>query len=110
MTLVRPLGADAMRDAQKAKGKTGLSQHLFSQSPFARAAVSDDDDEVVAVIKELLNTRIRPSVQEDGGDITYMVWRATGATDGASWARAAFVDNHPPAFFLIRALRTALSS
>lgn len=35
-------------------------------------AVSDDDDEVVAVIKELLNTRIRPSVQEDGGDITYM--------------------------------------
>jgi hypothetical protein len=25
------------------------------------------------VIKELLNTRIRPSVQEDGGDITFMV-------------------------------------
>lgn len=30
-----------------------------------------DDDEVVAMIKELLETRIRPSVQEDGGDIFY---------------------------------------
>jgi len=30
-----------------------------------------DDDEVVAMIKELLETRIRPAVQEDGGDIRY---------------------------------------
>jgi hypothetical protein len=28
-----------------------------------------EDDEVVAMIKELLETRIRPAVQEDGGDI-----------------------------------------
>ena len=34
-------------------------------------AVTDDDDEVVALIKELLETRIRPSVQEDGGDILF---------------------------------------
>lgn len=33
----------------------------------------DDDDETVAMIKELLDTRIRPTVQEDGGDIIYMV-------------------------------------
>ena len=32
-----------------------------------------DDDETVAMIKELLDTRIRPTVQEDGGDIQYMV-------------------------------------
>lgn len=27
--------------------------------------------QVVAMIKELLETRIRPAVQEDGGDIVY---------------------------------------
>lgn len=30
-----------------------------------------DDPEVVQMIKELLDTRIRPSIQEDGGDIEY---------------------------------------
>ena len=33
--------------------------------------ILDDDDEVVALIKELLETRIRPAVQGDGGDIVY---------------------------------------
>jgi len=33
--------------------------------------IYDDDDEIVATIKELLDTRIRPVVQEDGGDIKY---------------------------------------
>ena len=33
--------------------------------------VFQDDDEVVAMIKELLETRIRPAVREDGGDIEY---------------------------------------
>lgn len=35
--------------------------------------VLEDDDETVAMIKELLDTRIRPTVQEDGGDIVFMV-------------------------------------
>ena len=34
-------------------------------------AASDDDSEVVSMIKELLDTRIRPSIQEDGGDIEF---------------------------------------
>jgi len=34
-------------------------------------AVNDEDDEVVAMIKELLETRIRPAIQEDGGDIEF---------------------------------------
>jgi len=34
-------------------------------------AIHEDDSEVVAMIKELLETRIRPAVQEDGGDIVY---------------------------------------
>ncbi|KAK7348746.1 hypothetical protein VNO80_23398 [Phaseolus coccineus] len=31
-----------------------------------------DDSETVAMIKELLETRIRPAVQDDGGDIVYI--------------------------------------
>lgn len=34
-------------------------------------AIHEDDDEVVAMIKELLETRIRPAVAEDGGDIVF---------------------------------------
>ncbi|KAG2445832.1 hypothetical protein HXX76_000436 [Chlamydomonas incerta] len=34
-------------------------------------AIHPDDSEVVAMIKELLETRIRPAVQEDGGDIVF---------------------------------------
>jgi Fe-S cluster biogenesis protein NfuA len=33
--------------------------------------ITDDDSEVVAMIKELIETRVRPSVQEDGGDIVF---------------------------------------
>jgi NFU1 iron-sulfur cluster scaffold homolog, mitochondrial len=32
---------------------------------------TEEDSEVVAMIKELLETRIRPAIQEDGGDIDY---------------------------------------
>ena len=34
-------------------------------------APQEEDDEVVLMIKELLETRIRPAVQEDGGDILF---------------------------------------
>ena len=34
-------------------------------------AEGSDDDETVAMIKEIINTRIRPMVQEDGGDIVF---------------------------------------
>ncbi|CAK0780421.1 NifU-like protein 4, mitochondrial [Coccomyxa viridis] len=46
---------------------------LFTD-PAAQAsdtAISEDDSEVVAMIKELLETRIRPAVMEDGGDIVF---------------------------------------
>lgn len=33
--------------------------------------ITEDDSEVVAMIKELIETRVRPSVQEDGGDIVF---------------------------------------
>lgn len=34
--------------------------------------IFEEDSEVVAMIKELLESRIRPAVQEDGGDIHYV--------------------------------------
>ncbi|CAA6667578.1 unnamed protein product [Spirodela intermedia] len=45
-------------------------QPLFLDSSAAASmdtAIHEDDSEVVAMIKELLETRIRPSVQDDGG-------------------------------------------
>lgn len=48
---------------------------LFLDSSTAAAmdtAIHEDDSEIVAMIKELLETRIRPAVQDDGGDIEYI--------------------------------------
>ncbi|XP_076006755.1 NFU1 iron-sulfur cluster scaffold homolog, mitochondrial [Genypterus blacodes] len=50
---------------------TGLPVVSEDSQPSADTAPSEDDDEVVAMIKELLDTRIRPTVQEDGGDVVY---------------------------------------
>ncbi|KAG4908680.1 hypothetical protein AAZX31_20G227500 [Glycine max] len=50
------------------------AQPLFLDSQAAAAmdtAIHQDDSETVAMIKELLETRIRPAVQDDGGDIEY---------------------------------------
>lgn len=33
--------------------------------------IHSDDDDTVAMIKELLESRIKPMVQEDGGDVIY---------------------------------------
>ena len=35
----------------------------------------ENDSEVVGMIKELLETRIRPAIQEDGGDIEFRGFR-----------------------------------
>jgi Fe-S cluster biogenesis protein NfuA len=37
----------------------------------APAASDEEDDEIVAQIKELLETRVRPAVAQDGGDIIF---------------------------------------
>lgn len=49
------------------QGKAGEGQ----ESAEDTLAYNEDDDEVVAMIKELLETRIRPAIQEDGGDIDF---------------------------------------
>jgi Fe-S cluster biogenesis protein NfuA len=53
-----------------------LMEHFTSGAPIveadaADAAPSAADDEIVTQIKELLDTRVRPAVAQDGGDIVY---------------------------------------
>lgn len=46
---------------------------LFTEElPPEDTAILPDDSEAVQLIKEIIETRIRPFVQEDGGDITYL--------------------------------------
>ncbi len=46
-------------------------QPLFAAGTQNDAATSGEEDEVVAQIKELLETRVRPAVAQDGGDIVF---------------------------------------
>ena len=45
---------------------------LVDQPIITDTTILEDDDEIVAMIKELIEQRIRPAVQEDGGDIRYV--------------------------------------
>jgi Fe-S cluster biogenesis protein NfuA len=51
-----------------ASGKPAVT----STPEITDTTILEDDDEIVAMIKELLESRIRPAVQEDGGDIRYV--------------------------------------
>jgi Fe-S cluster biogenesis protein NfuA len=44
---------------------------LLENSGSNAGTSEEDDDEVVAQIKELLETRVRPAVAQDGGDIIF---------------------------------------
>ncbi|KAM6997373.1 NFU1 iron-sulfur cluster scaffold homolog, mitochondrial [Tautogolabrus adspersus] len=54
-----------------------IAKFFESGDPITTGAVhhesshSEDDDDIVSMIKELLDTRIRPTVQEDGGDVIF---------------------------------------
>ena len=46
-----------------------------AEEPQAEESYSDEDAEVVDQIKELLDTRVRPAVAADGGDIVFRGYR-----------------------------------
>ena len=52
-----------------------IMEHFTSGQPVvtgaAEAAAEGEDNEVVSAIKELLETRVRPAVAQDGGDIIF---------------------------------------
>jgi hypothetical protein len=47
-------------------------EDVESTERVSSTTILPDDSEVVAMIKELIETRIRPAVQDDGGDIDYI--------------------------------------
>ena len=59
----------------------GIMEHYTSGEPVlsgeqaAPEGAAAEDDEIVAQIKELLETRVRPAVAQDGGDIVYKGYR-----------------------------------
>jgi Fe-S cluster biogenesis protein NfuA len=57
-------------------------QLILDTANISDTTILEGDDEVVAAIKELIETRVRPSVQDDGGDIFYEGFDArTGKLD-----------------------------
>jgi Fe-S cluster biogenesis protein NfuA len=64
-------------DTLKTEVLTAIMEHFVAGKPVmleanAKAEVSNDgDSEVVKQIKELIETRVRPSVAQDGGDIIF---------------------------------------
>jgi Fe-S cluster biogenesis protein NfuA len=55
-----------------------IMEHLTSGQPVILASAAEgetgseeEDDEIVVQIKELLETRVRPAVAQDGGDIIF---------------------------------------
>jgi Fe-S cluster biogenesis protein NfuA len=56
-----------------------IMEHFTSGQPViegaADSAEAGEDDALVAQIKELIETRVRPAVAQDGGDITFRGFR-----------------------------------
>ena len=60
-----------------------IMEHFLSGMPVLRSEAegpgdeffAEEDTETVAVIKELIETRVRPAVAQDGGDITFQGFR-----------------------------------
>ncbi|KAF9898457.1 hypothetical protein BX616_004004 [Lobosporangium transversale] len=54
-----------------ASGQPIISESAEGAETHSDTMILEDDSETVQMIKELLDTRIRPSIQDDGGDIEY---------------------------------------
>ncbi|KAF9437244.1 hypothetical protein BGZ76_001533 [Entomortierella beljakovae] len=56
-----------------ASGQPIIMENADGEGPeiYSDTMINEDDSETVQMIKELLDTRIRPSIQDDGGDIEY---------------------------------------
>jgi Fe-S cluster biogenesis protein NfuA len=64
---LKPAVLGAIMDAYT----TGLAAMQPDAASTPGSTASDDDDEIVSQIKELIDTRVRPAVAQDGGDIIF---------------------------------------
>lgn len=71
-TALKPIVLHRIMDAYAELDASGTPIVEAAPASAPDTAPSAEDSEVVALIKELLETRIRPAVQEDGGDILYV--------------------------------------
>lgn len=47
---------------------------LFDEPELDANAINEDDSEIVKEIKQLIEDRIRPTIQEDGGDLAFVAY------------------------------------
>ena len=98
-----------------------IMEHFMSGAPLLKAAESggnDDeneffeaaDEEIVTTIKELIETRVRPAVANDGGDITFRGFKEgivylhmKGACSGCPSSTATLAPRHPEPAEALRA-------
>jgi Fe-S cluster biogenesis protein NfuA len=74
---------DASWQALKPQVLAGIMEHFVAGRPVIDGAAEDElveeiapeDEEIVAQIRELLDTRVRPAVASDGGDIVFRGYR-----------------------------------
>ena len=61
---------------------TAMMEHFIAERPLmvdgaapagdlAEAEIAEENAETVAIIKQILDTRVRPAVAQDGGDIVF---------------------------------------
>lgn len=71
ITAGKPMVTVSANNPTSSDAANGEDVEAASDIGVDSLAITDEDDEVVGMIKELLETRIRPTIQEDGGDIDY---------------------------------------
>jgi Fe-S cluster biogenesis protein NfuA len=93
---------DVAWQALKPQVLAAIMEHFVAGRPVIEGAeavqdedVAPEDEEIVAQIKELLDTRVRPAVASDGGDIVFRGYREgivrlhmQGACSGCPSSRA----------------------
>ncbi|CAH6719342.1 nifU-like protein, mitochondrial [[Candida] jaroonii] len=66
---LRPEVTELMDKFLTTKEKPVITKELLDET--LRQENDENDSEIVSMIKELIETRIRPAIQDDGGDIEY---------------------------------------
>ena len=69
---------DDLLDVLKPSVLTGIMEHYSSGKPILRETdnkneISDDDNDTIRQIKELIDQRVRPTVAMDGGDMVFVL-------------------------------------
>jgi Fe-S cluster biogenesis protein NfuA len=70
--ILKPEIYAAIMDYYASPSATSAEKPLVFPSSDNQTGATEEESEIVLMIRELLDTRIRPAVHEDGGDIEYV--------------------------------------